>query len=260
MNQPAKELAIPGFHDCIERYIRQRFGEPRSGRVLDAGAGQGAFSQRLRKLGFDVGACDLYASQFQIANVDFREANLAHHIPWDDETFDLLIALEVTEHIDGVQGFFQEVARVVKPGGYFLFSTPNILSLKSRIRFLLSGHFYSFPPLTHAVGNEISLHITPLTLDQYEFRLNSCGFSLIDIATDKIQRSSMGGMLIYPLIALNSLLDKKLRKNWRKQNSITTLLGRKLIVLAQKEESKVDRGEVSIKQMDSVKNGGGKIP
>ncbi len=235
MNESPKELTIPGFHNYIEKLIRRRFDDVHLERVLDAGAGTGAFSQRLKNMGYEVNACDLHSELFQLPGVEFRPANLASHIPWDDDTFDLLTALEVTEHIDGVQTFFFEVARVLKSGGYFLFSTPNILSLKSRLRFLLSGNFYSFPPLYNMEGNEVSLHITPLTLDQYEYRLRESGFSSIEVETDKWQRSSMSGLIFYPILYLRSWIKNADRDSWRKQNSLNALLGRKLIVLARKE-------------------------
>jgi SAM-dependent methyltransferase len=48
------------------------------------------------------------------------------HWPVDDETFDLVIARYVLEHVFS-ETFFENVRRVLKPGGEFLFLTPNLL-------------------------------------------------------------------------------------------------------------------------------------
>jgi SAM-dependent methyltransferase len=46
-------------------------------------------------------------------------------IPFRDETFDLVVSVWVLEHLDHPDAVFQEVARVLKPGGHFIFLTPN---------------------------------------------------------------------------------------------------------------------------------------
>ncbi|MGC9328133.1 MAG: hypothetical protein ACP5I1_10905, partial [Candidatus Hinthialibacter sp.] len=143
--------------------------------------------------------------------------------------------LEVVEHLDGVSTFFQESHRVLKPAGYFLFSTPNILSTKSRLQFLFSGFFYAFKPLPDSCADAVLDHITPLPLDLYLYRLRRCGFLITEIATDKWQRSSMMGLLLYPFIRMYAAVQYGRNSVSLQQNSLTCLLGRKLILLAQKQ-------------------------
>lgn len=59
-------------------------------------------------------------------------------MPYKDNSFDLIIAGEIIEHIYDTDFFLHEVERLLKPSGYFLLSTPNIASLGRRI-FLLLG-------------------------------------------------------------------------------------------------------------------------
>jgi ubiquinone/menaquinone biosynthesis C-methylase UbiE len=47
-------------------------------------------------------------------------------LPFPDNTFDLVTANMVVEHLDDPQVQFREVQRVLRPGGTFLFHTPNI--------------------------------------------------------------------------------------------------------------------------------------
>jgi SAM-dependent methyltransferase len=54
-------------------------------------------------------------------------------LPFADESFDLVTANMVVEHLDDPVTQFTEVARVLKPGGIFLFHTPNVLSYPAAV-------------------------------------------------------------------------------------------------------------------------------
>jgi ubiquinone/menaquinone biosynthesis C-methylase UbiE len=49
----------------------------------------------------------------------------AEHLPFEDATFSLITANMVVEHVEHPERLLQEVCRVLKPGGLFLFHTPN---------------------------------------------------------------------------------------------------------------------------------------
>jgi SAM-dependent methyltransferase len=55
---------------------------------------------------------------------DGREG-IGESIPWDDESFDVVICDNVFEHLERPEEVFAEVWRVLKPGGLFLAKTPN---------------------------------------------------------------------------------------------------------------------------------------
>jgi SAM-dependent methyltransferase len=50
------------------------------------------------------------------------------HLPFADTTFDLVVSVWVLEHLETPERVFQELARVLKPGGHFIFLTPNALN------------------------------------------------------------------------------------------------------------------------------------
>ncbi len=58
-------------------------------------------------------------------NVVFRQATVPP-LPFADESFDCVISFQVIEHIKDDRLFVAEVARVLRPGGIFVVSTPNI--------------------------------------------------------------------------------------------------------------------------------------
>jgi len=57
-------------------------------------------------------------------------------LSFDDDSVDVVIAIEVLEHLRDPAHFFSEIVRVTKPGGFVLMTMPNITSFISRIRLL----------------------------------------------------------------------------------------------------------------------------
>lgn len=203
-------------------------------RVLDIGAGQGALSQRLKGAGARVSACDVVPEQFAVPGVEFRPVGSDGRLPFDAASFDAAVAVEVLEHIDGHERFFAEVARVLVPNGVVLFTTPNILSLKSRLRFLFTGFFYSFGPLEPFTRDPVSQHVAPFSLNRYEWMMSQFGLRLSGIETDKIQSSSVLLSPLVPFIKLATWLQFKGSELAARQNSSVTMFGRKLVVLGRK--------------------------
>jgi len=62
--------------------------------------------------------CDLYPGTPEVERVDMLA------IPYPDETFDLVIANHVLEHVTDDARALEEVRRVLKPGGYAILQTP----------------------------------------------------------------------------------------------------------------------------------------
>jgi 2-polyprenyl-3-methyl-5-hydroxy-6-metoxy-1,4-benzoquinol methylase len=56
--------------------------------------------------------------------------------PMPDNTYDLLIAGEIIEHLVDTDHFAEEAFRILKPGGYLVLSTPNLASWYNRVRLL----------------------------------------------------------------------------------------------------------------------------
>jgi SAM-dependent methyltransferase len=181
-------ITMPGVHSRFLEFFKER-SEPGDLTVLDLGAGQGALTQRLFDMGFEVHACDLFPEYFKFDRVECTRVDITEPFPYPDNKFDLIIAVEVTEHILDHENFFREINRILKPGGRLYVSTPNILSLKSRFRFLFQGFVYAFKPLELENYDGLQ-HVASLTLDQYNYLAVKHNFSTAELGMDRIQSTS----------------------------------------------------------------------
>ncbi|AFY64573.1 methyltransferase domain-containing protein [Geitlerinema sp. PCC 7407] len=119
--------------DLIEELLAWA-GVEQAGRILDAGCGIGGSSLYLAaKYGAQVDGVTLSPVQAARATARSREAGFgdrarfqvadALHLPFADDTFDLVWSLESGEHMPDKAAFLQECCRVLKPGGVFILAT-----------------------------------------------------------------------------------------------------------------------------------------
>ena len=94
--------------------------------VLDLGAGAGIVEQmNFRGTFAAVHGVDLDSRVLHNPMLDEGRVADAGKIPFEDARFDLVFADNVMEHLDDPLAVLMEVRRVLKPGGWLLFKTPN---------------------------------------------------------------------------------------------------------------------------------------
>jgi len=132
-----EEIRADAAQNTHETVINLLKDEPR-GKVLDA-AGHGALSYKLKKLGFDVVACDLSPENFEAKPIKCNRIDLHKHndLPYDDASFDYVISVETIEHLENPWHFLRELSRILKPDGVLILTTPNINSISSRAFFCI---------------------------------------------------------------------------------------------------------------------------
>ena len=126
-------------------YVENLLSGVKSSLILDLGCGDGSIARRIGSIvsADEVFGADILREAVEKANslgVKCFQIDLNKDVlPFDDEYFDLCIALELIEHLIDPDVFIKEVKRVMKPNGIFLLSTPNLASWMNRI-LLLFGY------------------------------------------------------------------------------------------------------------------------
>lgn len=113
----------------IERVLRHRGLSPVGRQVLDLGCGGGLLAEPLGELGMIVTGVDasvpsVAAGRLRGEPVRYAAAR-AEQLPFPDDAFDVVVAMEVLEHVEDPIPVVAEASRVLRPGGVFFFAGPS---------------------------------------------------------------------------------------------------------------------------------------
>lgn len=187
-----------------------------SGAVLDIGAGEGYLARRVHAAiragghAARLEACDLFPDNFKVPEVPCRAIDLDGGLPLPDSSVDLAYSVEVLEHLEDQFAYLREVHRVLRPGGRFVVTTPNVLSLTSRLRTLLTGfpELYGPLPLRTEDPQYVGGHIHPVSLYFLSYMAGKAGFRVAEVATDRLKSGSVVALaFLWPFVAIASALS-----------------------------------------------------
>lgn len=172
-------------------------------KVLDVGCGEGRLMLVLKELGFDATGVDAHV--FEGLNIEaeprgplleqyFSEKGInvklvdieKEALPFPSNHFDLVTFIETIEHLhNSPKPILQEIARVLRGGGYLLLVCPNYAALSKRILALLgaSNHwdlkaYYNFECVSHPSMDFIG-HVREFTLSEVEQMLRWEDFRIV---------------------------------------------------------------------------------
>ena len=236
-----KAIAHVAIHDTVENILRD--GE--RGALLDVPSGEGALALRLSRLGYDVACCDLYPEIFQLEGIEIRTGNLDSRLPYDDDSFDVVVCVEGLEHIANPSNAVSEFARLLRRGGRLVISVPNIMNIEERLKWLIHGYTSHFKPLSqeklaevaaeYPGMEEIALHVNPIGYSELRFLLEKYGFQLESTHVDKPKKNSWAFWPIVAPIRLISRLSSsaKRKARWADElNSNEVLLGGNTLIFS----------------------------
>ncbi|HAT72346.1 MAG TPA: hypothetical protein DCS63_05975 [Elusimicrobia bacterium] len=171
--------------DVPAAVLRLLAGEP-PGRLLDAPCGRGYLSRKLADAGFSVSALDLDGEGFRAEGIDFTAGDLNEKLPYGGASFDYVLSVEGIEHLRGTAAPVAEFARVLKPGGLLVLTTPNTNSALSRLKFLLFGSFCYFDSRAGSSGEAwMAQHLNPVWVPGLEAALERNGLRVETLAAEK---------------------------------------------------------------------------
>ena len=153
-----------------------RYVSDKKAKILILGAGSGAFDQRLIDNGYsNILAVEYYKLMYlPKAEVVSRDLNKNFN---DLGTFDVIVAIEIIEHLENHFHFMRQVNNLLVKGGVALITTPNVESLISRIKFFLRGDLSCFSMREV----EETGHITPLFSHIFKKYLKVIGMNLVEV-------------------------------------------------------------------------------
>ena len=119
--------------------------------VLDLGCRSGAVTEHFLG-GNEVTGLDVDPSALERAaerGIIPVRANAEDTLPFEDASFDAVVAGELLEHVRDPAAVVDEVRRVLRPGGTFVGSVPNAFRFQSRLLFLAGRHPEDDPTHLH---------------------------------------------------------------------------------------------------------------
>jgi len=189
-----------------------------TGRVLEFGAGTGTL---VGQLVADDCACTFTAADLLPrpaglpSGVEWIQADLNAPLPCSDACFDAIISTEVIEHLENPRAVFREFARLLRPGGRLLLTTPNQESIRSLASLVVRGHHVAF------LDESYPAHLTALVRKDLERLCLETGFE-----RPVFSYTDNGAVPKWTSVTWQALSFGRLRGRWFSDNlvAVTKLL------------------------------------
>jgi 2-polyprenyl-3-methyl-5-hydroxy-6-metoxy-1,4-benzoquinol methylase len=193
--------------------------------VLDLSCGEGEILSKLTERGCRVEGTHYREDDYIVKQRGHLErlkitsgVNLHEPLPFDSAAFDVVLLIEVLEHLESHFHIVAEASRLLKSGGYMLFTTPNIFRLHSRLQFFLTG---KHKLISRRFGWDLrpeeryAHHITPVDFPLMHTMLHHAGLEIEALGMTRLKAKSVPLMLLWPLVWLSCRLtvDRPARRS-----------------------------------------------
>ncbi len=146
--------------DNLAKYLTKN---PKNTKLLDFGCGSGIFVEELEKAGFDAHGVDIsdeavrFGALQGVKNLSVMDS---HRINFSDNTFDVVLSMDVLEHLEDESWAIKEIERILKPGGVFVVMVPAYMFLWG-VQDEVAHHYrrYTKSGLLKEVANSSSLKV-----------------------------------------------------------------------------------------------------
>jgi SAM-dependent methyltransferase len=131
------------IYRLVGRALKERYSG--GGVLLDVGCGRGDLWSYIgdrfdRYVGVDAARYDGFPADGEFLKADLED----YRVPLPDGVADVVVAVETIEHLENPRAFCRELVRLAKPGGWVVVTTPNQLSLLSKLTLLTKNQFNAF--------------------------------------------------------------------------------------------------------------------
>jgi 2-polyprenyl-3-methyl-5-hydroxy-6-metoxy-1,4-benzoquinol methylase len=118
-------------------YLASQGIDIRQGRLMDLGAGLGTVSEEAAVRGANPvaiepgsGFREIVSRRIERTGRGMVVAASAESLPFPDNSFDIVISMEVLEHVESPTAMLREICRIIRPGGWLYLTCPNYLSFR----------------------------------------------------------------------------------------------------------------------------------
>jgi len=157
-----------GRHRLVLGFLERIYGRRQDLRILDLGCGTGAMSARMARFGSVVSAdfSPLALGFTRRRHLSRLCAADAMRLPFRAASFDLVVALDILEHLSDDQAAAREIARVLRPGGRLVTTVPAY-------RALWSGHDVALMHHRRYVARELTERLRRASL-----QIERCSYAM----------------------------------------------------------------------------------
>jgi SAM-dependent methyltransferase len=157
-------------------------------------------------MGFEVVSADLFAPTGEGPALRWVRADCNAPLPFRTGAFDAVLSREGIEHFENQAGFVRECARVLRPGGRIVITTPNVMHLSARLSAMLTGQ----RTMRRGLANEVETlrarsasrfyhgHIFLIDYFRLRYLMRLAGLGAIEVYTDRFSPSSIALAPIVP--------------------------------------------------------------
>jgi len=194
----------PSRFAYMRRILTRTLGlEPDGLRILDVGCGGGLLAEEFAQLGCAVTGVDPSSESLEVArahareksfDIEYREAT-GEQLPFGDGEFPAVYCCDVLEHVDDVGRTVAEIARVLAPGGVFLYDTVN-RTWRSRLLMIKMAQDWSATAWAEPDLHDFAMFIRP---EEVEAHMRRAGLEV---------RDRVGFSPANPLAAFRAMWDR----------------------------------------------------
>ena len=212
----------PHIFQTLVRVIAGLPGYPKLN-LLDLSCGEGELMSRLQADGVTVRGTHFREDDYIVENRERLAAltidsnvDLTKELPYPAESFDVVVMSEVLEHLPAHLPVVASVSRVLRKGGFFVFTTPNIHRFHSRMRYLFTG---THKLIRRRAGWDLepndlyAYHINCVDFPFMHAALHAHGLNVEALHFTRFKWYRFEWLLAYPCIWLRCLLNRETAGN-----------------------------------------------
>lgn len=158
----------------LEEYVFNKYLKNIKNNIIaDLGCGYGNITKKIKKIN-KIFSIDINKYK---DDINYIISDLNKDFPIGDNLLDIILSVELIEHLENPRHFLRQCKRCLKDNGTIIITTPNLTHFKARIKFLLKGVLYGFDDLEY----EVSHHIRPVFIKDFYRMSEEIGLSVLEV-------------------------------------------------------------------------------